>query len=500
MQRSLHLTKEAIPLSTPSSAPTHTSASTPKHTTRRIGPFTARLLAVLTILAVALSLAGPAEAARKTVRKVVPRRIINFNIVVSPDALRVQAGQVASFPVRVIPIGSFSVYPKFEIDGVPDEFDAEIVTLSRTRYTLRVFVPANSPSSNGVYQLIASSGSKARVAGFRLVVDGNAPPVTYPPVTAPPVTYSPVTAPPVTFPPVTAPPQFDVRADVNERTASTGETATFGITVDRSSGFGGPVSFTTSGLPADMRLNFAPNPTTSSTNLYVTPGPATPSGRYILTIVGTSGSTQRAAAIAINVNTVGDFALIANPTTRTVAGAISTSYRIDIATALASRPKVAFDVSGVPTGIVASFSATSADKSTDLKIQSSAAVPSGTYPLTITGRSGPNVRQIVVNLVVNNQPPGFGLSATPGLIGITRGSTGAVSVAVNSVGGFSGAVTITTANLPAGVTVTRVPDGLNPATLLIQVPAAAPPGQSVMSITGTSGIYTATVQVTLIIT
>lgn len=487
-------------MSTPSSAPTHTSASKPKPTTRRAGSFTARVLAVLTILAVALSLAGPAEAARKTVRKVVPRRITDFNIAVSPDALRVQAGQVASFPVRVIPIGSFSVYPKFEIDGVPDEFDAEIVTLSRTRYTLRVFVPVNSPSSNGVYQLIASAGSKARVAGFRLVVDGNVPPVTYPPVTVPPVTYPPVTAPPVTFAPVTAPPQFGVRADVSERSASTDETATFGITVDRSSGFAGPVSFTTSGLPADMRLNFAPNPTTSSTNLYVTPGPATPSGRYVLTVVGTSGITQRAAAIAINVNTVGDFALIANPTTRTVAGAISTSYRIDIATALASRPKVAFDVSGVPTGIVASFSATSADKSTDLRIQSSAAVPSGTYPLTITGRSGPNVRQIVVNLVVNNQPPGFGLSATPGVIGITRGSTGAVSVAVNSVGGFSGAVTITTANFPVGVTVTRVPDGLNPATLLIQVPANAVPGQSQMSITGTSGIYTATVQVTLIVT
>ena len=457
----------------------------------------ARLFAVLTVLAVALAFAQPAQAARKVVRRV---RQSDFAVTISPDAVRVQAGRVATYPVRVIPIGSFTSYPNFEIDGVPDDFDAEIVTLSRSRYSLRVFVPANSPSSNGVYQLIASSGTKARVAGFRLVVDGyTAPPVTYPPVTYPPVTYPPVTAPPVTSPPATNPPQFDLRADVGERSAATGETATFGLTVDRSTGFGGPVSFTASGVPADMRLNFAPNPTTSSTNLYVTPGPGTPSGRYVLTIVGSAGGTQRAAAVAINVNTVGDFALIANPTTRTVAGTISTSYRIDIASALSSKPKVAFDVAGVPAGISATFSAASSDSTTNLNIKSSPSAVSGTYPLTITGRSGPYVRQIVVNLVVSNQAPGFGLAATPGVLNITRGSTGGLAVAVNSVGGFSGAVTITTANLPVGVTVTRAPDGLNPATLLVQVASNAPVGTSIMAITGVSGVYSATVQVTLII-
>ena len=484
------------------STPTHASASTPKHSSRRAGSVMARLLAVLTVLAVALAVAQPAEAARKVVRRV---RQSDFAIAIRPDAVRVQAGRVATYPVRVIPIGSFRSYPNFEIDGVPDDFDAEIVTLSRSRYSLRVYVPANSPSSNGVYQLIASAGTKARVAGFRLVVDGyTAPPVPYPPVTAPPVTYPPVTAPPVTSPPVTSPPatnppQFGLRSDVSERSAATGETATFGFTVDRSTGFGGPVTFTASGVPADMRLNFAPNPTTASTNLYVTPGPGTPSGRYVLTVVGSAGGTQRAAAVAINVDTVGDFALIANPTTRTVAGTIATSYRIDIASAVASKPKVAFDVAGVPAGISATFSAASADTTTNLNIKSSPGAVSGTYPLTITGRSGPYVRQIVVNLVVSNQAPGFGLAATPGVLNITRGSTGGLAVAVNSVGGFSGAVTITAANLPAGVTVSRVPDGLNPATLLVQVPSNAPVGTSTIAITGVSGLYSATVQVTLII-
>ena len=456
-----------------------------KGTRRGAGFAIAIALCSLTLIAVSVA---PAEAARRV------RRVgADFNIVVAPDALRVVAGQRASFPITVLATRGFSPYPSFDIEGVPDVIDAEIITISRSRYQLALIVPANAPSSNGVYRVIATASRRVRPALFRLEVVGNQPlptlpPVTLPPVTQPPVTQPPVTQPPVTQPPVIQPPQFGLRVDTPERNASTGETVSYGLTVDRSSGFAGPVSFALVGTSNDLRVNFAPNPTTASTNLYLTPGPGTASGRYVLTIVATAGSTQRTAAIAVDVKTVADFALLPTPTTATLNGPGTATYRIDIATANSVRPSVAVEVTGLPVGASAKFSATpTTATSTSLSITTTAATPAGTYPLVVTGRSGTFVRQTGIQLVVTSVAGGFGLE-TAQAIGVARGGTNNLGVAVKPFGGFSGTVNISGAGLPTGVTVTPVAVTLNTTgTVLLPITASASavPGTTDVTIVGT---------------
>ncbi len=444
--------------------------------------------ALITLTGMAATTGSPAEAARK-VRRVGP----NFTLIVSPDSIRVSSGQRAVFPLFVQAVRGFKSVPRFDIDGVPSYIDAEIVTLGTNRYQLELIVPNNAPTSNGVYKLSATSGSRRREALFRLVVDG--PTATIPPVTQPPVTQPPVTQPPVTTP---AAPVFGLRADATERNAGTGDTAIFGFSIDRSAGYNGQVTMAVAGAPNGAAFNFAPNPTTSNTNLYITPSASTPSGRYVLSVTATAGSTQRVAAVALTVISAADFAMIANPTSRSVSTGASTTYKIDLATT-GTKPNVTFNVQGIPVGASAKFSANSSSTGTTLTVTVSSVTPVGKYPLTVTGVSGQFSRQIALELNVG-EPSGFGLSATPNKVDLPRNTTNnkvLVTLAVLPKGGFNGTIGIASSALPTGVKLTIGSASGTTVPLTFEADATALVGTSTVKIKGIAGALSAEISVIL---
>jgi hypothetical protein len=445
--------------------------------------------ALIAFTGVAVTTTAPAEAARK-VRRVGP----DFALIVSPDSIRVSSGQRAVFPLFVQAVRGFKSVPRFDIDGVPSYIDAEISTLGTNRYELALIVPNNAPTSNGVYKLIATSGSRRREALFRLVVDG--PTATIPPVTQPPVTQPPVTQPPATQPP--AAPIFGLKADATERNAATGDTAIFGFSIDRSAGYNGQVTMNLTGVPNGSTFNFAPNPTTSSTNLYITPSSSTPSGRYVLSVTATAGNTQRVAAVALTVIAAADFAMIANPTTRSISSGASTSYKIDLATT-ANKPNVNFNVQGVPIGASAKFSANSSQTGTTLTITVSSLTPVGKYPLTVTGVSGSFTRQVALDLNVG-EPAGFGLSATPNKVDLPRNTANnkvLVNLAVIPKGGFNGTIGIASSPLPTGVKLTIGSANGTTVPLTFEADATAVVGTSTVKIKGIAGTLSAEISVSI---
>ncbi len=442
--------------------------------------------ALIAFTGLAVTTNNPAEAARK-VRRVGP----DFTLIVSPDSIRVSSGQRAVFPLFVQAVRGFKAIPRFDIDNVPSYIDAEIVTLGTNRYQLELIVPNNAPTSNGVYKLIATSGSRRRTALFRLVVDG--PVATIPPVTQPPVTQPPVTQPPATIP---AAPVFGLRADATERSAANGDTAIFGFSIDRSAGYNGPVTLAVAGVPNGAAFNFAPNPTTSNTNLYITPSGSTPSGRYVMSVTATAGNTQRVAAVALTVVSISDFAMIANPTTRSVRTGASTTFRIDLA-ATTNRPNVTFNVQGIPVGASARFSANSSQTGTTLTVTVGSLTPIGTYPLTVTGVNGQFTRQVVVELNVG-EPAGFGLSATPNRVDLVRNTTNnkiLVNLSVVPKGGFNGTIGIASSPLPAGVKLTIGSAVGTNVPLTFEADATAVPGTSTVKIKGIAGALSAEISV-----
>jgi hypothetical protein len=461
-----------------------------------------RRLSLVLALALTATMAATfiPDTAQATTRRVRPVAG-DFAIAISPDAIRVNAGGVASFPVTVRSAKTL-VRPIFDVEGLPNSIDAEIERLSSSRYRLDLYVPSNAPSSNAVYTLIGSSGRRNRTALFRLEVIGR------PPVTAPPVTAPPTTVPPVVVTPVPQPVNFGIGVERSEYSAATDEQVGIKVNIDRSSGYNGPVQFTLVNAPRGMAAGYLPNPSTAGTILYLTPKAEVPAGRYVMTLVGTAGSTQKAVLVALTVKVAGEFAMLASPSiiTRTTPGVAN--YVINVGTSLPVRPTVTYSVEGVPGGTTARFNINDTNKSPTLSVTTSSQTPNGTYVLTITGRSGNVTKQIQVQLTVNQNPVGFTTGADSDNISIPRGQTRQIILTIRPSGGFTGAIATGITGLPAGVSLVSIGDTTGvinqPVSVVITLAAAptAPVTTSAIpiSITSASGPFSSTIKVNVNVT
>ena len=413
---------------------------------------------------------------------------------------RVTPGGTAQYPFVLRTVGATGTV-SFEASGLPAGTSAEVVNLGAGRYELDVRIATNAPISSSTITLRARS--KAKLQTTAVYLDVIAGPQIQPPVTtapAPPVTVPPITTAPTTTPAAAAP-VFGLRSDNAERTAATGQTATFGVTVDRSSGYSGAVGFSVNGVPAGVSANFAPNPTTSNSVLYLTPSATAVDGRYTITITGTAGTTTptlRVVTAVLVVQNQPDFAIDVPASATANIGAVTNivlGYRSLSATAT---PTVSLALAGLPVGAAAYFSPNPTFGQSTLVISLPSDTTVGTYPLTITGTAGTFTHTYTISLIVSGAA-GFGISATPSALAIARGAAGSILVTIVPSGGFSGAVSVTVGGLPSGPVVTPV-SGTNQVTLTIAVPVGTVAGTYPITITGTSGSLTATVGVTLTIT
>ena len=94
----------------------------------------------------------------------------------------------------------------------------------------------------------------------------------------------------------------------------------------------------------------------------------------------------------------------------------------------------------------------------------------------------------------------FSLSASPGSVSVTAGSTGQLTVSAAALNGFGGTVTVAVSGLPAGVTASPSTVVLSPGvsgTITLNATVAAVAGSSTVTLTGTSGSLNHTAMVGL---
>src|SRR5258708_1993623 len=105
-----------------------------------------------------------------------------------------------------------------------------------------------------------------------------------------------------------------------------------------------------------------------------------------------------------------------------------------------------------------------------------------------TGIGSVNAANLVNNWPSSTSAPNFTLSAAPGSLTITQGSSGQVTITVAPQNGFAGSVTLSASGLPSGVSTAF---SLNPttgtSTLTLTASAAAAPGTVTVTVTGVSG-------------
>lgn len=163
---------------------------------------------------------------------------------------------------------------------------------------------------------------------------------------------------------------------------------------------------------------------------------------------------------------------------------------------------------GMPTGVTASFSATSLAAgvtTATLTVQIGGTVAAGNYPITVraTG-SGVSAATAQLTLVVTAATtPGFSLTATPTALSVVAGAQGTSTLTIARSGGFTGNVQLAAEGAPTGVTTSFsvAPVTGTSSTLTLAVGAATAPGTYPITVRGTgTGVTERTATVTLTVT
>jgi cellulose 1,4-beta-cellobiosidase len=169
---------------------------------------------------------------------------------------------------------------------------------------------------------------------------------------------------------------------------------------------------------------------------------------------------------------------------------------------------VALSISGLPSGVTASFNPASIANGSGASTLTFTAAANATVPaapviLTVTGTSGSIVQTTTINLTVVGRPDFSITAAPPAAVTITPGSNPTASVTVASLFGFTGSVSITATGLPAGVSANFSPSSVNGSgTIVVNFNAqtSTPAGTTNISIVGTSGSLTHSATIALTVT
>ena len=157
---------------------------------------------------------------------------------------------------------------------------------------------------------------------------------------------------------------------------------------------------------------------------------------------------------------------------------------------------VSLAASGLPGGVTASFSPASTTGISTLTLTASSSAATGTSTITVTGTAG--ALKSTATIALSITAPDFSLSASPGSLGVVRGSSGVVTVTVGPQNGFNGSVSLAASGLPGGVTASfsaASTTGTSVVTLAASSSAAA--GTSNVTITGISGSLSRTTTIGL---
>lgn len=199
-------------------------------------------------------------------------------------------------------------------------------------------------------------------------------------------------------------PDFSISASPSSESTSQGGNASYTVSVGALTGFTDTVNFSVGSVPAGASASFVPASVTGSgsSTLTVTTSAGTPVGSYALTITGATATLSHSVNVTLVVNSGGDFALSASPTTLQVARGGSGSDIVTVAALQGFTGTVSLSVSGLPARVTASWnpSAVSGSGSAVLTIRANKPAHSGTYNLIITGTSGNLVHSIPLTLVV----------------------------------------------------------------------------------------------------
>ena len=181
-----------------------------------------------------------------------------------------------------------------------------------------------------------------------------------------------------------------------------GSTGTSTITVTPSNGFSASVALTATGLPTGVTASFSPASATTTSTLTFTVAASAAAGTSTVTVTGTSGSLSHTTTVALTVTAaaVANYTLSASPSSVSVVVGSTATSTITVTPSNGFTGSVALTATGLPTGVTAAFSPTSATTTSTLTFTASASAVAGTSTVTVTGTSGSLTHSTTIALTV----------------------------------------------------------------------------------------------------
>jgi hypothetical protein len=202
---------------------------------------------------------------------------------------------------------------------------------------------------------------------------------------------------------------FTEKLSKQSLTVVTGKSVSAVITIAPISGFSADVKLSAAGLPEGATASFAPEIVkrgSGTATLTISTTKATALGLFSVTVTGAAGSLQHTTQLVLGVNSSpGNFDLVLSPPSITFfPGVDGTAETINIVPNGGFTGDVSLTVSGLPTGVEASFSPSNVvsggSGTTFLFMLTDPSLALGTYSFQITGTSGAIVNKQKVKLTI----------------------------------------------------------------------------------------------------
>jgi pseudomonalisin len=258
-------------------------------------------------------------------------------------------------------------------------------------------------------------------------------------------------------------PSLKVTLGASSLTASATTPASVSLQTVGSGSFNAAVKLAVSGLPMGIKAAFTPASIAAqgsgSSTLQLTVASTVAAGSYKLNVTASGGGLTSTAAGSVTV-VVPTLAVSASASSVSILPGAAGTVTFTSAVNSALSSSVALKITGLPTGVTASFTpstiAAPGSGSSVLTLSAASSTKGGSYALTVMATAGRLIKSVTISLKV----PSSKAAANASSISVARGATGAVTVTTAIAGGFSASMSLSVSGLPAGVSATLSPSTL----------------------------------------
>jgi subtilase family serine protease len=203
-------------------------------------------------------------------------------------------------------------------------------------------------------------------------------------------------------------PAYTLTASPTAVSVAQGSTGNSTITTAVSGGFSSSIALAASGLPKGVTASFSPAsiaaPGSGTSKLTLTVASTAAAGTSTITITGTGGGVTHTATVSLTVTAAaaGAFSVSVSPSSGYLDLGQSGYAVVTVAGSGGFDSAVALSAAGIPSGVTGSFSPTSITGSgtSDFTLTVSRSAPIGTYPITISGKSGSTTQTTTLNFSI----------------------------------------------------------------------------------------------------